>query len=276
MYNYNKDEDVDYLYSRLDVRWYSGDIIRKNIHRSKIEKILAGLESGKTLLDVCRGGSVDGILGVLAAKKGLKVTICNVKQEYLDVIKRFAELNNVLIQNYVLCEPEKLLFDNESFDYVSCIHVLEHVYDIEQSVSELYRVCKKEAIVALPTCLNLCVFARIGGTDYYNFRVKSIPCLLRGSIKVLGAFITRKEGIYENNEEKGEIVKHLLFFPRTGKKLLTKHGFSVVKYGADGFCFPWLKSLIRLQKILDKFSYIPVMRNWGFGTHYFLEKNISR
>lgn len=272
MYNYEKDEDVEYLYSRLYVRWYSGDVIRKNIHRSKIEKILAGLESGKSLLDVCRGGSVDGILGVLAAKKGLKVTICNVKQEYLEVIKRFAEINNVIIEKYVLCEPEKLSFDDESFDYVSCIHVLEHVYDINQSISELYRVCKNEAVVALPTCLNLCVFARIGGADYYTFRRESIPCLLLGSIKVLMAFITRKEGIYENNGEKGEIVKHLLRFPREGKKLMIRHGFSVVKYGADGFCFPWLKCLIRLQKILDKVGYIPVMRNWGFGTHYFLKK----
>ena len=110
----------------------------------------------------------------------------------------------------MLCEPEKLSFDDESFDYVSCIHVLEHVYDINQSISELYRVCKNEAVVALPTCLNLCVFARIGGADYYTFRRESIPCLLLGSIKVLMAFITRKEGIYENNGEKGEIVTSVL------------------------------------------------------------------
>lgn len=266
-------ENIDYLYLRLDTRWNSENLIKRNMHRCKIDKLLNFLTPGMTLLDVCRGGSVDGILGVLAAKKGLHVTICSPKEEYLDVIKRFAAINGVDLDNLVLCSPEKLPFDDNIFDCVSCIHVLEHVQEYERAVSEIYRVTKNFALIAMPTCLNLSVFARIGGADYYNFSLKSIPCLLLGFIKVFFSFITFRQGVYENNEEKGKIVRHFQRFPWTIKKMLIKNHFEVLQYGADGFCFPWSVSLISVQKWLDKFAYGPVVRNLGFGTHFYCKKS---
>ncbi len=272
MYLYDKQEDVDYLYSRLDTRWNSDSIIKKNMHHCKIKKLLKFLKPGKTLLDVCRGGSVDGILGVMAAKKGLKVTICSVKQEYLDVIKRFANEQNIEVYEYVVCEPENLCFSDESFDYVSCIHVLEHVNDLQKCFSEIHRVTKGKALIALPTCLNACVFARIGGANYYDFNYKSIPCMLNGFIKVMYALLTGKEGVFENNEEKGEIIKHYQRFPGKIKLLCKNNNFVVISYGADGFCFPWIKKFVYIQKYFDKGAYIPIIRNFGFGTHFYLQK----
>ena len=191
MYKYmDVKEDIDYLYERLDTRWNSKSLIKRNMHRCKIEKLLHFLEPGCTLLDVCRGGSVDGILGVMAAKKGLKVTICSIKQEYLDVIKRFADENDVIINNYVVCQPEELLFEDGSFDYVSCIHVLEHVMNFDQCLDELYRVSKKNVLIALPTCLNPCVYARIGGANYYDFNFKTLCKQFYGFLKVMGALVT--------------------------------------------------------------------------------------
>ncbi len=265
-------EDVEYLYNRLDTRWNSKQVIKKSIHRTKIEKLLNFLEPGKTLLDVCRGGSVDGILGVMAAKKGLKVTICSSKQEYLDVIKRFADVNAVKIDRYVICSPDTLLFEDNSFDYVSCIHVLEHVYRYEEAIKEIYRVTNKHILVAMPTCLNLCVFARIGGADYYKFKWNSIFCLLLGGFKVLLALLTFQKGVFEKNEEKGIIIKHLQRFPWIIRREFEKNGFKIIQYGADGFCFPWWKYMIRWQKKLDKLAYAPFVRNLGFGTHIFAEK----
>ena len=244
------------------------------MHRCKINKLLKFLQPGKTLLDVCRGGSVDGILGVMATKMGVQVTICSVKQEYLDVIKRFAVKNNVEVYKYVVCEPENLSFDDESFDYVSCIHVLEHVNDMKKCFSELHRVSKENVLIALPTCLNACVFARIGGTNYYDFNHRSIPCMFIGMGKVLRVWLTGGEGVYENNEEKGEIIKHFQRFPGKIIQLCRDNNFTVIKYGADGFCFPWLKIFVYLQKFLDKGAYLPGIRNWGFGTHFLLKKSI--
>ena len=48
-------ENVEYLYKRLDTRWNSKQIIQKNIHRSKIKKLLKEIKPNNTLLDVCRG-----------------------------------------------------------------------------------------------------------------------------------------------------------------------------------------------------------------------------
>lgn len=242
------------------------------MHRCKIEKLLKFMEPGRTLLDVCRGGSVDGILGVMASKKGLKVTICSIKQEYLDVIKRFAELNNAKVEKYIICKPEELKFNNQEFDYVSCIHVLEHVENFDKAMNELYRVSKKYVLVAIPTCLNLCVFARLGKGNYYNFNLKTVIQEIVGFIKVFSAFLLGKEGVYEYNEEKGEYIKHFQRFPWKFKKIIEKYNFRIITYGADGICFPWSKKMIYIQQKLDKYAYSIFLRNFGFGTHYFLEK----
>ena len=132
-------ENVEYLYKRLDTRWNSKQIIQKNIHRSKIKKLLKEIKPNNTLLDVCRGGSVDGILGVMAAKKGVKVTICSPKEEYIEVIKRFAAAQHVDVDNYVVCQPDDLPFGDNSFDCVSSIHVLEHVERYDKALDEIYR-----------------------------------------------------------------------------------------------------------------------------------------
>lgn len=266
-------ENIDYLYLRLDTRWNSDNLIKRNMHRCKFEKLLAFLQPGMSLLDVCRGGSVDGVLGVLAAKKGVKVTICNTKPEYLEVIKKFADANNVSLANLVVCSPDKLPFNDSQFDCVSCIHVLEHVENYEKALAEIYRVTQKYALIAMPTCLNLSVFARIGGADYYNFTLKSIPCLLFGFLKVMVSLLLFRQGVYENNEEKGKITKHFQRFPWVVKHLLEEKNFTIVQYGADGFCFPWISSLIAVQRRLDKYAYLPIVRNFGFGTHFYCQKN---
>lgn len=274
MYKYlDITEDIDFLYSRLDSRWNSSNKIKKYMHRCKIEKLLSLLESKKTLLDVCRGGSVDGILGVMAAKKGLRVTICSIKQEYLDVIRRFAELNDAKIEKYIICRLEELSFEDNSFDYVSCIHVLEHVENLDKSFSELYRVSKKNVLVAVPTCLNLCVFARLGGGNYYDFNLRILLQELFGGLKVLIALLLMKDGVYEYNEEKGEYIKHFQRFPWKFIREIKKHNFRLIKYGADGICFPWFKGMVRIQEKLDKYSYSFLLKNFGFGTHYYLEKD---
>jgi 2-polyprenyl-3-methyl-5-hydroxy-6-metoxy-1,4-benzoquinol methylase len=45
---------------------------------------------------------------------------------------------------------ENLPFEDKSFDTVICTHVLEHILDIRQAVSELRRVCRRKLIVVVP------------------------------------------------------------------------------------------------------------------------------
>lgn len=260
------------LYERLESRWQSNDIIKKNIHHQKINKLLSLLPTSGKLLDIGRGGSVDGVLGVMAAKRGLHVTICSPKQDFLDVISKFAQAQGVQIENLVVCHPTELPFDDDSFDVISCIHVLEHIENYEKALGEIYRVTRGAAVIGLPTCLNLCVFARIGGADYFNFKAHSIPCLLLGLLKVLWGIITFQRGVYENNIENGIVFKHFLRFPWVAKSDIKKHNFVVKKMGADALCFPWIKRLVGVQRFLDRFAYAPFLSLFGFGTHIYAHK----
>ena len=57
------------------------------------------------------------------------------------------------IINYVTGIGEKLPFGDQSFDYVICVDVLEHVPQINRQkvVSEITRVAKKLAVIAFPS-----------------------------------------------------------------------------------------------------------------------------
>ena len=45
---------------------------------------------------------------------------------------------------------EKLPFENNSFDVVTCSHTLEHIIEERLAVKELLRVAKKQLVVVVP------------------------------------------------------------------------------------------------------------------------------
>lgn len=51
---------------------------------------------------------------------------------------------------YIEASSEKLPFEDKSFDTVISAHTLEHVRDIQKTISELRRVCRKKLIIVLP------------------------------------------------------------------------------------------------------------------------------
>ena len=52
--------------------------------------------------------------------------------------------------DYQKGDIENLPFEDNSFDVVTCHHVLEHVINLQQSINELKRVCRKFLIVVVP------------------------------------------------------------------------------------------------------------------------------
>lgn len=268
-----KEIGIEKLYSRLDTRWNSPDLIKQYIHRIKIEKICNYLEPGKTLLDVGRGGSVDGILGVYAAKKGLKVTISNVSDESIAVIKRFAKSEGVLERiTFVKGHPEQLPFSDNSFEYVTALHILEHLSSMQNGLSEIHRITKRKAVIALPTCINFCAFSRLGGADYFKFSWKSPFAFFFGLSRIAFHIIKGDEGVDEIMEELGREITHTWRFPWKMRGILKEGGFQIKKFEPDALCLPWFQSLLPVMKFLDKYSHLPILRDCGLGSHAFLEK----
>jgi len=70
------------------------------------------------------------VCGVEPDEKGFSV--CQLRK------KRYPDIDLKFMQ----CPAEKLLFENDQFDYVVMISVLEHVADPRQSLREIYRVLK--------------------------------------------------------------------------------------------------------------------------------------
>ncbi|HAG82756.1 MAG TPA: hypothetical protein DCL61_16730 [Cyanobacteria bacterium UBA12227] len=52
--------------------------------------------------------------------------------------------------HYVKADIENLPFEDKAFDIVTCNHTLEHIVNLDQAISELKRVAKKQLIIVVP------------------------------------------------------------------------------------------------------------------------------
>lgn len=93
-------------------------------------------KSNTTLVDM---GCGSGYFLKKAHEKGFKTTGC-------DVIDGLSFDHS----DYVQANVEKLPFEDNAFDVVTCSHTLEHVIDFQQSIAELKRVAKNQLIVVVP------------------------------------------------------------------------------------------------------------------------------
>ncbi|MFD1956885.1 methyltransferase domain-containing protein [Paenibacillus thailandensis] len=264
---------VESLYERLDSRWNSKHELKKYIHRIKFEKLLSHLTPGETLLDIGRGGSVDGVLGVLAAKKGLKVTISNVTQKNLLVIRKFAEEQGVIDEiTFIECMPFDIPVPDNCFDNVIALHILEHLPNFEAGLQEIKRVSNKKAIIALPTCLNFCAISRLGGAHYFEYSWKSPFALIYGTLRLLIHAVRGDDGVEEDMEEFGVVTKHMWRFPWKMRAALIREGFIINKFGPDALPLPWFNAWLPLIRKLDRYGYAPLLREFGMGSHAIVEK----
>jgi len=78
-----------------------------------------------------------------------------VKKEFFEIYKT-ADLNMNGV-DYKNCDITDLPFENNSFDFFICSHVLEHVNDDRKAIRELYRILSKIGfgIIVAPICLDI-------------------------------------------------------------------------------------------------------------------------
>ena len=139
------------MYSREDFGWWKGDANSTNVllryfinpirfayFAGILKQKSGGGVSGRKLLDVGCGG---GYLCEEFAKIGFDVTGIDPSQQTLKAAREHAAQSSLRI-DYEKGRAEAIPFGDSSFDYVSCCDVLEHVDDINKTISEIARVLR--------------------------------------------------------------------------------------------------------------------------------------
>ncbi|KTC65960.1 3-demethylubiquinone-9 3-methyltransferase (plasmid) [Legionella adelaidensis] len=136
-------------FAELSSQWWNVDGPLRTLHdinppRLTFIEQYATLED-KRILDVGTGG---GILAEAMAGKGAKVTGLDVNDETLQVARKHAHENNLVIE-YVNCPIEE--FKARAFDTITCMEMLEHVPDPAQVIQNCSRLLKKNGYLFLST-----------------------------------------------------------------------------------------------------------------------------
>lgn len=128
------------------------------------------------VLDVgCNGGS----LGVHLLKKDCYVNGIDLVQDLVDKAKRrgiYAEQG----------EAEDLSrYDDNSFDYVLCGEVLEHLFDPFEAVKEAYRVLKPggKYIISVPHPKSFMCDDKLGDYHHQNFTIEILNTMIYSYFK---------------------------------------------------------------------------------------------
>ncbi len=168
-----------------------------------ILKSFIPLESGKTILDFGCGN------GVILKE----MTVLNPEARYIgiDVSGTALEMAKKKLPTavfYKVGDGEKIPLGDKSVDFIFSSEVLEHIYDVENAVSELQRILKPGGKFLLTV-------------PYHGF-IKNILI-----------------AIFAFNRHFNPIGSHIRFFSKkTLFFLLNKFSFNVIKYGYYGRFYP--------------------------------------
>jgi hypothetical protein len=124
--------------------------------------------------------------------------------------------------------------------------------------------------VALPTCFSLSAAVQLGGADFFRFRKKSFVALFWGLIRIL--LNLGGEGVQEGYAGDGELP-HVWRYPWVMRRRLKRGGFRIERFEAATLVLPFFTFLLPISKFLDRFKHQPVLRNLGYGSVAYLEKN---
>ena len=99
------------------------------------------VKSGNKLLDV---GCGVGYLLKAAEQRGLQTYGVDISEEAIKITKNISKNSIASVD-----KGEYLKFENETFNYVTCIGALEHFLDMYKALQEIKRVSKKDATILI-------------------------------------------------------------------------------------------------------------------------------
>ncbi len=185
----------------------------KNLDLHREDLALSLLDSGEKLLDV---GSGSGSLMFKARDRfkevyGIDISTSRVEEAKKNATERFGNLNNL---KFSACNiNEKIAFPNNMFDAVTCIAVIEHVFDPYFVIAEIHRVLKQGGFFVV----------EVPNIAYLRYRVH----LLFGKLPVTSTPFNWKEVGWDGG--------HLHYFTKkTFCGLLEESGFEILKVTGSG------------------------------------------
>lgn len=184
-----------------------------DLHREDLAINLLQNIRGEKLLDIgCGSGSLifkarnkfDEFYGIDISPSRIEEVQEAVKQKFPD--------NSKL--HFSTCDINKgINFSDETFDAVTCIAVLEHIFDPYFAISEINRVLKNNGILIL----------EVPNITYLKYRIQ----LLFGKLPVTSSPLNWKEIGWDGG--------HLHYFTKkTLCKLLQESGFGIIKISGVG------------------------------------------
>jgi 2-polyprenyl-3-methyl-5-hydroxy-6-metoxy-1,4-benzoquinol methylase len=249
-------------------RWRSKYPIRAYVHENQYQTILAHVKPGMNVLDA---GCGEGILSLMMAEKGANVIGIDLSVPNIEACKaRAAESNLSDKVSFQTGDVEDLPFMENYFDLVVSSHVLEHLPDFNKGLSEVMRVTKKRAVVAIPTINNPCSWIQVGKGWYFLKGIRSFLALPFGFLLSILALVLGKDGVNESYGRKD--IPHIFRFIHTMKKRISAVGVRLVSYEATSILLPYFSSLLPIVKFLDQYKDKPILRNFGYGTTFTIEK----
>lgn len=244
-------------------RYNSEFPVRRAVHRDIFESVLQFIEKDQTVLDA---GCGEGMLSLLMAKKGAHVTGVDLSAANVESAKRLASKETTPVNlTFTAGDSENLPFEDQSFDCVVSNHVLEHLPSFERGLREIFRVTRKHAVIAVPTCLHPSSWALLGGVPYYALSKRALLALPWGALRVLGALISDAEGVdeaYVGNID----LPHRHRFPWKVAQKIRSAGFKILDTQAQSLRLPYLPPSKNGNTLSRKLRY------FGIGTVYWVER----
>ena len=115
--------------------------------RQRFELTIPHIQPGaQSLLDV---GCGNGANTALFTKAVPKVAGVDVEPERLSTAREFARTHGLDNVEYVISDGRTIPYPDDSFDYVTCFDVLEHVDDEQGTLSEIARVLRPGGKLAI-------------------------------------------------------------------------------------------------------------------------------
>ena len=167
---------------------------------------------------------------------------------------------------------ENLPFRDESFEMVVSSHVLEHLPDFKRGLSEIRRVTRRYAVIALPTCLNPCATVILGGDRFWTVGKRTPYAFWLGACRT--AWHLFDKGVNEGYGGRKHLP-HLWRYPWVLKKELREAGFEILHYEAPCVPLPYLGAVpgwLRVQEKIDRLGQAPILRYLGYGSLVTVQK----